>query len=367
MLPEKPILRLLEDGRQQVVIVGLTTKPVTKVEEVLAIIEQGNRERTSGQTSVNIKSSRSHAVFQMSLHTHSSDEAFGKCSFVDLAGNERGADTQSANKETRREGAEINKSLLALKECIRAMSRHSSHLPFRGSKLTQVLRDSFIGGERNKTCMIAMLSPSLNSVENTLNTLRYADRVKELVVAKDDGDGDVDVVDMPFDALGTDGEKSSELDEEHQMQLNPNSDIDSDEFDDRDLLTETNFLDFNSSQTSEGTSPLNQSISENHDHDEARVPDVDEPIIKVAEILPTPKITEVVMQHGVLFGFFHNFKENFQKNVVDNSQSANNSNMIKFMLDVEPTLRELEAIVKRTHLMVVKYNLQHGSASDEED
>ncbi|KAH8399555.1 hypothetical protein KR222_003631, partial [Zaprionus bogoriensis] len=208
LLPEKPMLRVLEDGRQQVVICGLTKRPVTKVEEVLGIIEQGNRERTSGQTSVNIKSSRSHAVFQIALFMPGRIDPCGKCSFVDLAGNERGADTQSASLQTRREGAEINKSLLALKECIRALSRHSSHLPFRGSKLTQVLRDSFIGGEQNKTCMIAMISPGLGSVENTLNTLRYADRVKELV-AKEDDPGDI-----VYDMSSADGEKSSELDDD---------------------------------------------------------------------------------------------------------------------------------------------------------
>lgn len=98
---------------------------------------------------------------------------------IDLAGNERGADTISSDRQTRMEGAEINKSLLALKECIRAMSRNSSHVPFRCSKLTLVLRDSFVGANA-KTCMIAMVSPGMNSVENTLNTLRYADRVKEL-------------------------------------------------------------------------------------------------------------------------------------------------------------------------------------------
>lgn len=80
------------------------------------------------------------------------------------------------------EGAEINKSLLALKECIRALGRKGGHLPFRASKLTQVLRDSFIG-DKSRTCMIAMISPGLSSCEHSLNTLRYADRVKELAAA----------------------------------------------------------------------------------------------------------------------------------------------------------------------------------------
>lgn len=79
----------------------------------------------------------------------------GKFSLIDLAGNERGADTSSANRQTRMEGAEINKSLLALKECIRALGRKGTHLPFRASKLTQVLRDSFMG-ENSRTCMVLL-------------------------------------------------------------------------------------------------------------------------------------------------------------------------------------------------------------------
>lgn len=212
--PEKPLLRVLEDGRQQVVVVGLTEMPVTKVEDVLRLIELGNRERTSGQTSANAKSSRSHAVFQMALHLPDSWGPFGKCSFVDLAGNERGADTQSADRQTRIEGAEINKSLLALKECIRALSRQCHHLPFRGSKLTQVLRDSFIGGKKNRTCMIAMISPALTCVENTLNTLRYADRVKELVACKDEDGQPGDGPDADDQGAGTPSEP--EVSEEEQ-------------------------------------------------------------------------------------------------------------------------------------------------------
>ena len=96
-----------------------------------------------------------------------------------MAGSERGKDTSSADRITRMEGAEINKSLLALKECIRALGRRDAHVPFRGSTLTKVLRDSFIG-DNSRVCMIAMISPGNSDVEHTLNTLRYADRVKEL-------------------------------------------------------------------------------------------------------------------------------------------------------------------------------------------
>lgn len=99
-------------------------------------------------------------------------------SFIDLAGSERGADTVDSKKQTRLDGAEINKSLLALKECIRALDLDKKHTPFRGSKLTQVLKDSFTGN--SKTTMIANVSPANSCCENTLNTLRYADRVKEL-------------------------------------------------------------------------------------------------------------------------------------------------------------------------------------------
>lgn len=103
----------------------------------------------------------------------------GKVLMVDLAGSERAQDCQSNNKERRLEGAEINKSLLALKECIRSMDSNAAHVPFRGSKLTLVLRDSFINRKTSKTIMIACVSPGSSSSEHTVNTLRYADRLKE--------------------------------------------------------------------------------------------------------------------------------------------------------------------------------------------
>uniref|UniRef100_A0A8C9NBF3 Kinesin-like protein n=1 Tax=Serinus canaria TaxID=9135 RepID=A0A8C9NBF3_SERCA len=179
LLNRKTKLRVLEDGKQQVQVVGLQEREVKCVEDVLKLIEVGNSCRTSGQTSANAHSSRSHAVFQIILRRKG--KLHGKFSLIDLAGNERGADTSSADRQTRLEGAEINKSLLALKECIRALGRNKPHTPFRASKLTQVLRDSFIG-ENSRTCMIATISPGMASCENTLNTLRYANRVKELTV-----------------------------------------------------------------------------------------------------------------------------------------------------------------------------------------
>ena len=103
---------------------------------------------------------------------------------VDLAGSERATETQSNNKSRLAEGAEINKSLLALKECIRGLDArklHSEqHIPFRTSKLTLILRDSFIPKNNlSKIIMISCISPGNNSSNHTINTLRYSDRLKE--------------------------------------------------------------------------------------------------------------------------------------------------------------------------------------------
>lgn len=180
LLNKKQKLRVLEDHKQQVQVVGLKEETITSADDVLRLISHGNNVRTSGVTSANNHSSRSHAVFQMILRKRNTMKLYGKFSLIDLAGNERGQDTKSSDRQTRMEGAEINKSLLALKECIRALGRRAgAYLPFRASKLTQVLRDSFIG-DKSRTCMIAMISPGMGCCEHTLNTLRYADRVKEL-------------------------------------------------------------------------------------------------------------------------------------------------------------------------------------------
>ncbi|KAI7900347.1 P-loop containing nucleoside triphosphate hydrolase protein [Cokeromyces recurvatus] len=177
LLNNKTKLTAREDGNGNVVIAGLREYPVTNVEDLMDVFEYGNKGRTTGKTGANNKSSRSHAVLHIVLKSNNS-KIYGKLSFIDLAGSERGADRGEANTKTRLEGAEINKSLLALKECIRALDQNKNHTPFRGSKLTQVLRDSFTGNSR--TCMIATISPNNSNSEHTLNTLRYADRVKQL-------------------------------------------------------------------------------------------------------------------------------------------------------------------------------------------
>uniref|UniRef100_A0A671UTN7 Kinesin-like protein n=1 Tax=Sparus aurata TaxID=8175 RepID=A0A671UTN7_SPAAU len=148
LLNRKAKLRVLEDGKQQVQVVGLQEKEVKCTEDVLKLIEVGNSCRTSGQTSANAHSSRSHAVFQIILRRKG--KMHGKFSLIDLAGNERGADTSSADRQTRLEGAEINKSLLALK--------------------------------------IATISPGMTSCENTLNTLRYANRWEPTITYYSDFD-----------------------------------------------------------------------------------------------------------------------------------------------------------------------------------
>ena len=171
---------------QRVKIMGLVEKQINNVEELMEIIDYGLSVRTTGSTAANLDSSRSHAIMQIGIKDVTG-RMFGKLSFIDLAGSERGADTQEKDKQTRIDGAEINKSLLALKECIRARDQGKNHTPFRGSKLTQVLKDSFMGN--CKTIMIANVSPCASCCEHTLNTLRYADRVKEMKKGLGEGAG----------------------------------------------------------------------------------------------------------------------------------------------------------------------------------
>ena len=101
--------------------------------------------------------------------------------FIDLAGSERATDAQNNLRQTRREGAQINWSLLALKECIRSMDLTHSHAPFRQSKLTHILRDSLVGS-KTRTCLMATVSPSDDCCQCSLNTLQYASRIRDISI-----------------------------------------------------------------------------------------------------------------------------------------------------------------------------------------
>ncbi|XP_018523899.1 uncharacterized protein LOC108878082 isoform X2 [Lates calcarifer] len=177
LLDHRKRLFAREDGQRVVHIAGLRDVRVDSVSSLLEVISKGTEERTQGMSGVNPLSSRSHALLQIQLRGPNQQVA-GRMWFVDLAGSERASDTKEPDRQSRMEGAEINQSLLALKECIRSLDQEQLHTPFRQSKLTQVLKDSFVGD--SMTCMIANISPGYSATEHTLNTLRYADRVKEL-------------------------------------------------------------------------------------------------------------------------------------------------------------------------------------------
>lgn len=150
------------------------------VEDLLA---QGNMYRTTSATGCNEVSSRSHAVLQLQLETHQEDgaKAIGKLALIDLAGSERATKTENRG-ERLNEGANINRSLLALANCINALvgvgGRGHTHVPYRDSKLTRLLKDSL--GGHSCTCIITNVSPASDQFEETINTLKYANRAKNI-------------------------------------------------------------------------------------------------------------------------------------------------------------------------------------------
>ncbi|CAJ1330254.1 unnamed protein product [Effrenium voratum] len=179
LLNNRAKLETLEDANNEVQIAGLVERGTSGPQDMMQCIDLGNSVRTTQSTAINRDSSRSHAVCVVFLRK-SSGHIHGKLTLVDLAGSERAADAKSSIRQRRVEGAQINKSLLALKECIRAMGDpREAHVPFRASKLTLVLRDAFMSRCPAKTVMIACISPGMTSADHSVNTLRYSDRLKE--------------------------------------------------------------------------------------------------------------------------------------------------------------------------------------------
>ncbi|GJM93971.1 hypothetical protein PR202_ga10576 [Eleusine coracana subsp. coracana] len=178
--PGRP-LHLRED-KQVIVAAGLTHYRAYSTDEVMDKLQQGNKNRTTEPTRANETSSRSHAILQVIVEYRCMDGGnivtrVGKLSLIDLAGSER---AQATDQHTQRsiEGANINRSLLALSNCINALVEGKKHIPYRNSKLTQLLKDS-LGGYCN-TVMIANISLSSISFGETQNTLHWADRAKEI-------------------------------------------------------------------------------------------------------------------------------------------------------------------------------------------
>ncbi|GFZ11044.1 ATP binding microtubule motor family protein [Actinidia rufa] len=179
---KKPI-SLMEDGKGCVIVRGLEEEAVYSANEIYNLLERGAAKRRTADTLLNKRSSRSHSVFTITIYVKEAtvgDEELIKCgklNLVDLAGSEN--ISRSGAREVRaREAGEINKSLLTLGRVINALVEHSAHIPYRDSKLTRLLRDSL--GGKTKTCIIATVSPSAHCLEETLSTLDYAYRAKNI-------------------------------------------------------------------------------------------------------------------------------------------------------------------------------------------
>jgi len=176
-------LELREGPHNEPIVAGLCHHKVSSVDTVQRILHRGNAHRKTEATEANQTSSRSHAVFEMTVkrgekNQFSKSVTCGKLTMVDLAGAERAKDTQNGGKQLR-DGASINNSLLALANCINALGKKGDlHVPFRNSKLTRLLKDALCGN--SKTLMIANVSSSLFQYDHTVNTLKYADRAKEI-------------------------------------------------------------------------------------------------------------------------------------------------------------------------------------------
>ncbi|CAH0664246.1 unnamed protein product [Spodoptera exigua] len=148
--------------------------------EMVRVMRAGNRNRAAGRTDMNEHSSRSHAVFLVTVetaHRKTNRIRVGKLNLVDLAGSERQRKT-GASAERLREASRINQALSSLGNVISALAENSPHVPYRDSKLTRILQDSL--GGNSKTIMIANIGPASYNYDETITTLRYAHRAKAI-------------------------------------------------------------------------------------------------------------------------------------------------------------------------------------------
>ncbi|NXX61787.1 KIF19 protein, partial [Scopus umbretta] len=179
--PSLGCLQLREDASGTVQVAGITEVFAISAKEVMQLLARGNRQRTQEPTAANRTSSRSHAVLQVTVRQRRQGRGLrhGRLFMIDLAGSERAAQTQNRGQRMK-EGAHINRSLLALGNCIKALSDQAStkYINYRDSKLTRLLKDSLRGNSR--TVMIAHISPASTAFEESRSTLAYAHRTKSI-------------------------------------------------------------------------------------------------------------------------------------------------------------------------------------------
>lgn len=179
---EPPKVRLMED-RSGVVVQGLEEPHVKNSSDVFGLLETGNARRRTAETLLNKQSSRSHSVFIITVSVREvlaeGEEVIrvGKLYLVDLAGSEN-VSRSGAVDQRAKEAGNINKSLLTLGRVITALVEGQGHVPYRDSKLTRLLRDSL--GGKTKTCIIATIAPTVQCQDETLSTLDYAHRAKNI-------------------------------------------------------------------------------------------------------------------------------------------------------------------------------------------
>ncbi|KFP11841.1 Chromosome-associated kinesin KIF4, partial [Egretta garzetta] len=177
-------ISIREDPKEGIKIVGLTERSVTCARDTVSCLEQGNNSRTVASTAMNSQSSRSHAIFTICIDQKKKSDKnssfHSKLHLVDLAGSERQKKTK-AEGDRLKEGININRGLLCLGNVISALgdeNKKGGFVPYRDSKLTRLLQDSL--GGNSHTLMIACVSPADSNLEETLNTLRYADRARKI-------------------------------------------------------------------------------------------------------------------------------------------------------------------------------------------
>ncbi|KAJ0098194.1 hypothetical protein Patl1_28425 [Pistacia atlantica] len=185
-------LELREDPVHGMVVAGLRCIKVHSADKILELLNLGNSRRKTESTEANATSSRSHAVLEITVkrkqkNKYRNQVMRGKLALVDLAGSERASETNSGGQKLR-DGANINRSLLALANCINALGKQQkkglAYVPYRNSsceifsKLTRILKDGLSGN--SQTVMVATISPVGSQYHHTVNTLKYADRAKEI-------------------------------------------------------------------------------------------------------------------------------------------------------------------------------------------